>query len=77
MTVQRSVRQIMALASAGHLGQVLLSHDVCLKDHLRVNGGCGYTYLFEDFLPLLLEAGLDAAEVDQLVRDNPTRALCS
>ncbi|QGN58813.1 phosphotriesterase [Nostocoides sp. HKS02] len=77
MTVQRSVRQIMALVSAGYLGQVLLSQDVCLKDHLRVNGGCGYTYLLTDFLPLLVEAGLDPAEVDQLVRANPQRALCS
>ncbi len=55
--VQRWVDQVMALVRAGCLDRILLSHDVCLKSHLRVNGGCGYTYLFEEFLPRLGRGG--------------------
>ena len=75
--VDRWVSQVMALVRAGHLERILLSHDVCLKSHLRVNGGCGYGYLLEEFLPLLQRAGLTAGEVDQLVRANPQRAFAS
>lgn len=74
--VARWVRQIMALIVAGHREQILLSHDVCLKDHLLTNGGCGFTYLLTDFLPRLIAAGLDPAEAAALVTDNPRQALC-
>ncbi|CAN5321139.1 hypothetical protein BH10ACT7_BH10ACT7_27190 [soil metagenome] len=75
--VDRWVQQIMALVRAGYLDRLLLSHDVCVKSHLAVNGGCGYAYLFEDFLPLLGRAGLDDGELEQLVTANPQAAICS
>jgi len=75
--VDRWVRQIMALVRAGHLDRLLLSQDVCLKSHLAVNGGCGYAYVFEQFLPLLGRAGLDDGELEQLVTTNPQRAICA
>lgn len=73
--VERWLDMVLALVSAGHADQVLLSHDVCLRDHLGQNGGCGYTYLLTDFLGLLHKRGLEPAETDRLVRDNPRRAL--
>jgi predicted metal-dependent phosphotriesterase family hydrolase len=77
VVVDRWVQQIMTLVRAGYLDRVLLSHDVCLKSHLAVNGGCGYAYLFEEFLPKLGRAGLDDGELEQLVTTNPQRAICS
>lgn len=74
--VDRWVQQVMALVRAGYLDRVLLSHDVCVKSHLAINGGCGYAYLFEQFLPLLGRAGLDDGELEQLVTTNPQIALC-
>jgi phosphotriesterase-related protein len=73
--VDRWVDQVMTLVRAGYLGRILLSHDVCLKSHLAVNGGCGYTYLAQEFLPRLERAGLNPEELAQLVRANPQRAL--
>lgn len=66
---------VMQLRKAGYLDKILLSHDVCRKDHMRLEGGCGYTYIFEEFLALLQKWGMGEDEVDQLVVDNPRRAL--
>lgn len=73
--VSRWVNQVMTLVSAGYLEKTLLSHDVCLKSHLKVNGGCGYTYIFDDFLGLLALAGLNPEECEQLISKNPQRAI--
>jgi predicted metal-dependent phosphotriesterase family hydrolase len=73
--LSRAVDYVMALVRAGFSGQVLLSHDVFLRGHLRADGGPGYGYLLTDFLPLLIDAGLDAEEVRSFVTSNPVRAL--
>jgi predicted metal-dependent phosphotriesterase family hydrolase len=73
--LSRAVDYVMALVRAGFSGQVLLSHDVFLRGHLRSDGGPGYGYLLTDFLPLLIDAGLDAEEVRSFVTNNPAQAL--
>lgn len=71
----RAVDYVMALVRAGFGAQVLLSHDVFLRGHLRADGGCGYGYLLTDFLPMLAAAGLDPEETRALVTANPRAAL--
>jgi len=66
---------IMALARAGYLEQILVSHDVFLTSHLSVNGGVGLAYLTTRLPGALLDAGLDRAEVELLLSINPQRAL--
>jgi len=72
---QRAVEYTLDLVRAGFAGQLLFSHDVCLRDHLRATGGCGYAYLLTDFLPMLTAAGLEPEEVRSFVTDNPRAAL--
>jgi predicted metal-dependent phosphotriesterase family hydrolase len=71
----RAVDYVMALVRAGFASQVLLSHDVFLRGHLRADGGPGYGYLLTEFLPLLIDAGLEAEQVRSLVTNNPRKAL--
>jgi phosphotriesterase-related protein len=71
----RTVGYVLDLVRAGFGSQLLLSHDVCLHDHLRATGGCGYAYLLTEFLPLLTAAGLDPDQVRAFVTDNPRAAL--
>jgi len=71
----RAVDYVLDLVRAGFGSQILLSHDVCLHDHLRATGGCGYAYLLTEFLPLLTAAGLDPDQVRAFVTDNPRAAL--
>ncbi len=71
----RAVDYVLDLVRAGFGSQILLSHDVCLRDHLRATGGCGYAYLLTEFLPLLTAAGLDQEQVRAFVTDNPVAAV--
>jgi phosphotriesterase-related protein len=71
----RAVDYVMELVRAGFGAQILLSQDVCLRDHLQACGGCGYAYLLTDFLPRLRAAGLDPEQVHSFVTSNPRAAL--
>lgn len=56
--------------------QLLLSHDRGWYDPAQPGGGVTkpYTYLPEQFLPKLRDAGVDDATINQLTRVNPFRA---
>jgi predicted metal-dependent phosphotriesterase family hydrolase len=71
----RIIRLLLELLSRGHADRVLLSQDVCHNAQLRHYEGHGYTYLQETFLPRLREAGVSAAEIEQLTVLNPRRVL--
>ncbi|MEV0133238.1 hypothetical protein AB0H83_32840 [Dactylosporangium sp. NPDC050688] len=73
--VELRVACVMRLARAGHLDQILLSQDVCRRDHLSATGGCGYVYILNRFRAELGRAGLDDGEIEQLLIGNPQRAL--
>jgi phosphotriesterase-related protein len=63
------------LVEKGHAQQILLSHDVCLRSHLRAHGGGGYDFLLTDFLPRLQSSGVSAEAIRVITVDNPRRAL--
>jgi phosphotriesterase-related protein len=63
------------LVQKGHARQILLSHDVCLRSHLRAHGGGGYDLLLTDFLPRLQASGVSAETIRGITVDNPRRAL--
>jgi phosphotriesterase-related protein len=70
-----ALRYLLALRTSGHLRQILLSHDVFLRSHLKAHGGNGYTHLLQDFRTSLANAGLGDDELHTLLRDNPRDAL--
>ena len=69
------VRLISELADAGHLDQLLLSHDICLRSHLRAYGGSGYSFVVREFVPRLAANGFNDADLRRILVDNPRRAL--
>jgi phosphotriesterase-related protein len=71
----RLVQLIVELLERGYAGQVLLSQDVCHNKQLKVNGGFGYTYLQQHFLPTLRTAAVGEGEIAQMTIDNPRRIL--
>jgi predicted metal-dependent phosphotriesterase family hydrolase len=73
--LRRTVDYVIALVRAGFGAQILLSHDTFMRGQLRADGGPGYTYVLTDFLPLLIAAGLEEAEVRRFVTANPRAAL--
>jgi predicted metal-dependent phosphotriesterase family hydrolase len=73
--IQQNVDWVMRLVRAGFISQILLSHDVCMKSHLKAYGGAGYDFVPARFPSYLMAAGLDAGEVRSILVDNPRRAL--
>lgn len=69
------IANILELISAGHLNQIMLSLDICMKSHLLAYGGKGYAYLQREFLPGLKGAGVTDEQVRCLTVSNPGRAL--
>ena len=69
------VDNIMQLVKAGHIDQILVSHDVDSKLRLRVYGGEGYQHILENVVPVMRRKGLNEAQVSQILIENPRRAL--
>ncbi len=71
----RTVELVSELLARGHADRILLSQDVCNDDQLERNGGNGYTYLTDTFLPRLRAAGVGDAEIETMTVANPRRLL--
>jgi phosphotriesterase-related protein len=71
----RVISLVCELLERGHVGQVLLSQDVCHDVQLQRYGGHGFTYLGETFLPRLRAAGVNDAEIATMTVENPRRVL--
>ena len=73
--IDRRIDYLRRIIDAGYAHKVLLSHDVCQRSHLRAYGGPGYTFLFEEFRDIAVEAGIAPEILDAIHRDNPRRAV--
>ncbi len=71
----RLVETIVELLERGYGPQILLSQDVCHNRQLKVNGGFGYVYLQQHFLPTLRTAAVGEGEIQQMTFENPARIL--
>lgn len=73
----RHVDLVMAMRTKGLLRHVLISQDAGWYRVGEPGGGDfrGFGMLFEDFLPRLRAAGATAEDVEQLIVDNPRRAI--
>lgn len=71
----RLVELIVELLERGYGEQLLLSQDVMHNSQLKANGGFGYAYLQQHFLPTLRTAAVGEGEIRQMTVDNPRRIL--
>ncbi|WP_261817755.1 phosphopentomutase [Vibrio gallicus] len=51
------------LCDRGYEDQIMLSMDVTRRSHLKANGGLGFSYLIEEFVPLLKQHGFQVAHL--------------
>jgi predicted metal-dependent phosphotriesterase family hydrolase len=68
-------QNVSALIAEGHLSQILLSGDVCMKSHLHAYEGKGYDHVPRRFLPLLQKKGVTEEAIHAITVSNPARAL--
>ncbi len=66
---------IKRLIDSGYSGQLLLSMDLTRKSHLKKNGGNGYAYLVDTFVPLLLSKGIKEEAIEKIMCKNFTEIL--
>jgi phosphotriesterase-related protein len=73
---EQDLENILRLLEANLDEQLLLSHDRGWYDPGLPGGGVPkpYTYLAEEFLPKLRQAGVSEETILQLTHDNPFRA---
>jgi predicted metal-dependent phosphotriesterase family hydrolase len=68
-------RNVAELIHEGFEDQILLSLDICMKQHLHSYGGKGYDHLQRKFMPLLEELGVAREKITKMTVTNPARAL--
>ena len=69
------VDAVVELLDRGYGSRLLLGHDVCTKMQLTKYGGKGYAYIPEHVIPWLRASGVSEEETEQLLYENPRRAL--
>lgn len=77
------VATIAALAERGYADRMVLAHDAsCYIDYFpgaaqaavaQIAPNWHYRHISQDVLPMLLEAGVTEAQLDQMLVDNPRR----
>lgn len=73
-------RWVLEVAAAGHAGRLLTSQDACAyiknaQGAVSQHPPARFSHLFRRLLPALRAAGADEALIQQLVIENPQRAL--
>ena len=63
------------MIDAGFVDNILLSHDVAYKTHLRSFGGHGYGHLLRTIVPMLRKLSVTDSEIKRMMVDNPARAI--
>ena len=72
---ERRVDFIKTCCHRGYSKQLLLSMDITRRSHLKINGGPGYAYLVDSFLPRLREAGIKEEAIRDMLENNPDKIL--
>ncbi len=72
---EMQAKYILKLIEKGYIHQILLSMDCTRKSHLKKNGGKGYSYLLDSFVPLLKENGISEDSLEEILCHNFTRIL--
>lgn len=70
---EKRIGMLHELRNRGLLNRVMLSMDITRRSHLKANGGNGYDYLLTTFIPQLHQSGFSQADVDTMLRDNPSQ----
>lgn len=63
------------LIQRGYAKQLIFSNDITRRSYFRHNGGSGYVYLFDTFLPKLIERGVSNHDIEQIMVKNPGEVL--
>ncbi len=69
------IKALCRLLERGKARQIMLGCDVCLKCRLHRYGGWGYDHLLTNVIPAMRRLGVGAAELDAMLKENPSAYL--
>lgn len=72
---EKRAQFIKSAIEHGYVGQLLMSMDITRVSNLRKNGGVGYNYLLDTFIPLLIEIGVSVDDVETILCKNFERIM--
>ncbi|MFC1503740.1 phosphotriesterase-related protein, partial [Pseudomonadota bacterium] len=64
---------LKVLSERGYLERVMLSMDITRRSHLKENGGLGFCYLMDTFIPMLRDRGVSQQEIEIMLKHNPSQ----
>lgn len=67
------VNLLKELTKRGLSEKIVLSMDITRKSHLKYLNGLGYSYLLDNFVPLLRNSGISEADIDNMLKLNAKR----
>ncbi len=70
------IYEVMALAERGHIEQIIMSHDICVRSRRVCWGGWGYAHIPTYVVPMMRKRGLSDAQIRQITVETPRRLLC-
>lgn len=67
------MEMLKELCNMGLSDRIVLSMDITRKSHLKINGGLGYSYLLDSFIPYLKDNGIGKEHIDNMTQFNAMR----
>lgn len=67
------VEMLKEIEKRGYIDQVILSMDITRKSHLKANGGNGYSYLLDKFIPQLKNANVSDNFIRKMLVETPKK----
>ncbi|MCD9536834.1 phosphotriesterase-related protein [Photobacterium carnosum] len=68
---KKRIAMLCELGKRQLLDRVMLSMDITRRSHLKVNGGLGFCYLIDEFIPQLKLNGITEQHIDQMLKITP------
>ena len=72
---KRRAEFLAELVRQGHQDRLVIAQDMPARPRLKTNGGHGYQYLIETFLPMLRAEGVSEEAIRAMTHTNPARVL--
>ena len=67
------VKWLRELCLSGYSNQIVMSVDITRKSHFKENGGIGYSYLIDTFVPMLLKSEIKDKYIENMLVNNIKR----
>ena len=67
---ENRVNWLKELCDRGYSNQIVMSMDITRKSHFKDNGGLGYSYLIDSFLPRLYEKEISNEHIENMLVNN-------